>query len=322
MSRITRILFSLLGAACFLALGLCAAEKAVKPPAWTDPETAAAEHPDFLLQGEYAGKIDGENAGVQAAALDGGKFLVLRYQGGLPGAGWDGGDRESEVLDRADLEALVEGLDRVERESPTLGQAPPEGAVVIFDGKETPEVEGEIRDGLLWAGSATTRSLRDFQLHLEFRLPFKPGRAPSNQDRGNSGVYLFNRYECQVLDSFGLDFETENNAIDLASKNTQWCASFYKVKTPDVPMAFPPLRWQTYDIDFRAPRFEGKKKVANARVTVHHNGVVVHDDVELEKGTGAGGLRPEVPEGTILLQGHGNPVAFRNIWVLEKGGED
>ena len=83
-------------------------------------------------------------------------------------------------------------------------------------------------------------------------------------------------------------------------------------------MSFPPLTWQTYDITFTAPKFEADKKVANARNTVIHNGVKIHDDVELPKGTGAGGGKPEIAKGAIVLQGHGNPVLFRNLWIIEK----
>ncbi len=282
---------------------------------WTDPEKAAKEHPGFALQGEYT---KGEQA-MQVAAMDNDEFLVLTYQGGLPGESWDQKDLQSKVLSGSEVKKLTEGAKKVTRKSPTLGKKAPEGAVVIFNGEKTEYVDGEISDGLLWAGSATTKPFQDFQLHVEFRLPYKPARKPSSQDRGNSGVYIFNNYEIQVLDTFGLDFDSENNAIKPESLNTQWCGCFYKKKTADVPMALPPLTWQTYDIDFTAPRFDGDgKKTANARITVRHNGVLIHDDVEFEQGTGAGGKRPEKPEGIINFQGHGNPTAFRNIWLLPK----
>ncbi len=285
---------------------------------WTDPATATKEHPDFSLEGEYRGKLDGKKIGLQATSLDDGKFLVLTYPGGLPGASWDGGALKSEILLRSGLESRVKDLKRIERSSPTIGKKPPAGAIIIFNGKANSHIRGEVKDGLLWAGSETLTEVGDFLMHLEFRLPFKPWRLPSSQDRGNSGVYIFNSYEIQVLDSFALDLKSENNAIKLQSLNTQWCGSFYKSKLPDVPMAFPPLIWQTYDIEFTAPRFDAAgKKAANARVTVRQNGVLIHDDVELEKGTGAGAKRPEKARGTILFQGHGNPTAFRNVWIWE-----
>ncbi len=295
----------------------CAAD-ADKKGIWTDPELAAAEHPDFALQGEYAGERDGKKIGVQAAAMDGGKFLVSTYQGGLPGAGWDKSAAVSQLLERGALTEVLGGLERVERESPTLGQEAPDGAKVVFAGESADGVKGEIQDGYLWAGSQTTVPVGDFTAHVEFRLPYKPGTTPSSQDRGNSGVYIFNNYECQVLDSFALNLDEAANPFPTKSRNTQWCGSFYKFKLPDVPMVFPPLRWQTYDIDFTAPRFKSGEKVANARITVRHNGVTIHDNVELPKGTGAGGGRPEKEKGLLYFQGHGNPVAYRNIWIVEK----
>ena len=303
-----------------LLFGCVVADGASKKPGklWTDPEKAAAEHPDFLIQGEYTGKRDGAVVGVQAADRDNGKFLVSVYQGGLPGDGWDKSKIDAKMLSRDELKKLVKGMKRVERKSPTLGKQAPEGAMVVFDGKANKNVAGKVEKGLIWAGSRTTKPVGSFKMHLEFRSPFKPSRMPSSQDRGNSGVYIYNNYECQVLDSFALDLDEKNNPFKTQSRNKQWCGSFYMFKLPDVPMVFPPLRWQTYDIDFTAPVFEGDQKVKNARITVRHNGVVIHDDVEMPKGTGAGGKRPEKEKGIINFQGHGNPVAFRNIWILEK----
>lgn len=300
----------------FLHASVLAAPKA-PVPTWTDPEVAAAEHPDFTIQGEYTSGEGKARIGLQAAALDQGAFHVLEYRGGLPGAGWDGTGIRAELLDRSVLEAKVKGMKKVRRKSPTLGKDAPGGALVIFDGKPTPYIKGRIEDGLLWAGAETTEPVGDFFLHLEFRLPYKPGRNLSSQDRGNSGLYVFNNYEIQILDSFGLDSIKENNAVTTESESAQWCGSFYKFKQPDVAMSFPPLEWQTYDIEYTAPRFEEDKKVANARFTVRHNGTIIHDDVELAAGTGGGGKRPEKPEGLLFFQDHGNPVAFRNIW-LEK----
>jgi hypothetical protein len=324
---------------------------------WTDPEKAVAEDKDFTLQGEYAGEVSKKKAGVQLVALGEGKFAFVLLQGGLPGEGWDAKTRTVSLGETADhktvalkgkdvTKAVIDGgvmklfcaagevigeLKKVARKSPTDGARPPEGAVVLFDGKVTDKFAKAKKDGdLLCEGTNTTDSFKGFKLHMEFRMPYKPSRLPSNQDRGNSGVYTYNRYETQLLDTFGMHYNhfednewaarfTEEMGTKPQSDRKQWSACFYKFKTPDVNMTYPPLAWQTYDIDFTPPVFEGKKKVRNARITVLHNGVKVHDDVEMvEGGTGAGKRRGEIPEGQIFLQGHGNPVRFRNMWILEK----
>jgi hypothetical protein len=127
------------------------------------------------------------------------------------------------------------------------------------------------------------------------------------QDRGNSGVYPQGRYEIQVLDSFGL--KGENNE----------CGGIYRTAAPKVNMCFPPLVWQTYDIDFTAPKYEGDKKTANAKVTIRHNGVVIHENQEIEKETGGGnGGREANTPGPLYFQDHGDQVFYRNVWIVEK----
>jgi len=314
-----RILLSLLCVALLNpAFANAADDKKPKGPLWTDPAKAKAEDPDFALQGEYVAT----GMGLRASVIGDGKFFVGEYAGGLPGAGWDGKAPAFSTIDRAALEVrLSDKMERIERDSPTLGKKAPDGAVVLFAGEANDLVKGEIKDGLLWAGSSTTGEYGSFHLHAEFRLPYKPQTPLSSQDRGNSGLYLQNRYEVQVLDTFGLVYDKEQlgDALKLQSEPEQWCGCLYKFKSADVPMALPPLTWQTYDIDFTAPTFDAAgEKTANARITVVHNGVTIHDDVELPKGTGAGGKRAEVPRGPILFQGHGNPTAFRNVWLIEK----
>ena len=109
-----------------------------------------------------------------------------------------------------------------------------------------------------------------------------------------------------MLDSFGLE-----------GKNNE-CGGVYSVKAPSVNMCLPPLEWQTYDIEFTAPRFAGEKKTANPRMTVRHNGVVIQDDVEIPKITPGGPQKQEKPLGPLHLQNHGNPVRYRNIWFVPK----
>ena len=159
-------------------------------------------------------------------------------------------------------------------------------------------------EDLLLSGCETIsdRVFTDHSLHLEFRTPFKP--FARGQPRGNSGVYVHKRYEVQVLGTFGL--EGKNNG----------CGAIYSIKSPDVNMCFPPLTWQTYDIDFTAARYDDDgNKSKNARITVRHNGVIIHDDVELPRAT-PGKLKEGPQPAGLHLQGHGNPVVYRNVWVV------
>ena len=155
------------------------------------------------------------------------------------------------------------------------------------------------------SGNIVTKDkFEDFKLHIEFRTPFMP--ETRGQSRGNSGVYLQGRYEIQVLDSYGLE------GLD------NECGGIYQVGAPLVNMCRPPTQWQTYDITFQAPRRgPGGEKQEDAVVTVVHNGVTIHDRLALPKPTG-GALDDSIFEpGCIYLQDHGNPVQFRNIWLVE-----
>ncbi|MFW6162440.1 MAG: 3-keto-disaccharide hydrolase [Planctomycetota bacterium] len=212
-------------------------------------------------------------------------------------------------------------LKRVVRLSPSLGKKPPEGAVVLFDGES---LDGWVRKGgrpcrwkLLDDGSMEVRGggiiskhkFTDHRVHVEFRTPFLPNKR--GQGRGNSGVYLQGRYEVQVLDSYGLEGRSNE------------CGGIYGVGAPKVNMCAPPLQWQTYDITFRAPRFDdGGKLIKHARMTVAHNGVVIHDDVRVPKPTTACWDRNIRQPGGLHLQDHGNPVRYRNIWAVETEGEE
>ncbi len=210
-------------------------------------------------------------------------------------------------------------LEHILRLSPTLGAAPPAGAIVLFDGTaaslqnwqhpgKNPQPRWLVRDGFMQvtprSGSLVTRQkFGDFHLHIEFRTPFLPEKR--GQARGNSGVYLQGRYEVQVLDSYGL--EGRDNE----------CGGIYKVGAPRVNMAAPPGQWQTYDITFRAPRFDSSGvKIANARATVLHNGVLIHDDIEIPAPTGGELDRNEHLPGPLMLQDHGDRVAWRSIWLV------
>ena len=197
----------------------------------------------------------------------------------------------------------------------------PSDAVVLFNGTSlaewTAEAGGEpgwsIADGVLTikpgtGGIRTKREFADCQLHLEWRSPAVV--TGEGQGRGNSGVYLQGRYEVQILDS-------SNNPT---YANGQ-AASLYKQAAPLVNASRAPGEWQSYDIVFTAPRFNGDGSVrAPARVTVLHNGVLVQDHVALPGPTAYIGKPPYEKHPfrqALLLQEHGNPVSFRNIWIRE-----
>jgi hypothetical protein len=203
---------------------------------------------------------------------------------------------------------------------------PPAGATVLFDGKGLDAwTKRDGKSAATWklldggimqvsGGDIITREkfAGKFKLHVEFRVPYMP--KASGQGRGNSGVYVQGRYEVQILDSYGLK-----------SKDND-CGGIYTVAAPLVNACKAPTVWQTYDIHFTAPRCTNGKVSEPGVMTVHHNGVLIHDKQRLVKknkdkeeivtNTTAGlGGDPCTP-GPILLQDHGNPVQFRNVWLV------
>ena len=199
--------------------------------------------------------------------------------------------------------------------------AVPADAVVLFDGKDLSgwtTAKGAparwlVKDGYMevvkGAGSIqTVRGFGDCQLHVEWATP-SPA-VGSGQNRGNSGVFLMNTYEVQVLDSH----ESKTYADGMA-------AALYGHYPPLVNVSRRPGEWQTYDIVFRAPRFDQSGAVMSpARFTVFHNGVLVHDAQELTGPTVHKARPPYKAHADKLpigLQDHGHPVRFRNIWIRE-----
>jgi serine/threonine protein kinase len=291
-----------------------------------DTDTANSESED-VVQGEYVGTIAGKKYGAQVIAEGNGQFVLYFLAGGLPGDGWDRQTRirsgawkegaglvfrsddttwkgriAARRLDGRSPDGESFTLRRVRRKSATLGARPPAGAVVLFDGSALGEWRnGQIVDDFLRTGAVSKRSFGHCRLHLEFRLPLLS--AARGQGRANSGVFLQDRYEIQILDSFGLPLSPND------------CGAVYGQTAPSLNMCLPPLAWQTYDIEFQAARFTDAGKAANAVVTIRHNDVLIHDRTPIT-GSTLGGAPESAAPGPLQLQNHGNPVVFRNIWII------
>jgi hypothetical protein len=205
--------------------------------------------------------------------------------------------------------------------TPGIGSAPPSDAIVLFDGRnlsEWQQVDGgpakwSVANGAVTVtkgtgGIQTKRGFGDCQLHIEWRTPAKV--EGEGQERGNSGVFFQGRYEIQVLDSY------QN-----ATFSNGQAASVYKQYIPLVNASRKPGEWQSYDIIFRAPRFAGDGRVMTPGFfTVLHNGVLVQDHVELKGrtvNTGAPSYERHNPKEPLMLQDHGYPVSYRNVWIRE-----
>jgi hypothetical protein len=199
----------------------------------------------------------------------------------------------------------------------SISVPPPHGAVALFDGnnlehwvqrRSNEPATWPLEDGAMITQGGDIQTLelfQDFLLHLEFRVPDSPPEV-KGQGRGNSGVYLQGRYEIQVLDSWGI---LEPGQGD--------CGALYDHAAPLVNACKRPEEWQSYDVVFRAPRFDAQGKLSEqARVTVLQNGLVIQNNVLLSGQTG-GAINEDYAEpGPLLLQDHGNRVRFRNVWIL------
>ena len=303
---------------------------------WTDPADESIPAV-YQFQGEYVGELDGgQKIGAQVIALnEEGAVQAVLYPGGLPGAGWD--EKNKILLDGTLVDGAIElspaegdrkYMDGKPQRFGATRQFPPEGhqpwAGAIGEGvlrgktedgksfilkkparksemlgakpRETAERwnEGCVADGILHTDAKDVRSKDKFKyytVHLEFRTPFRP--QARGQGRGNSGFYQTNGQEIQVLDSFGLE----------GLKNE--CGALYGRAAPRINMCLPPLAWQTYDVEL-LPIPDAENKNQQATLTVRHNGVVIHDKVPCKPGGGG-----------FNLQGHGNLLQYRNIWLVE-----
>lgn len=264
---------------------------------------------DAYFEGD--GKLDGD---------------VIRFSGN----GWSGQVAKDGLTGTSGGNPGVKfSLRKTVRKSPTLGAKPPEGAVVLFDGKNFDEWQhggnrpvtwnllpgggmevrsaksDEDRKNQIGGDIETKRKFGDCRIHLEFRYPVEPGR--SGQGRGNSGFFFQRDYEVQVLNSYGLDGRWNE------------CGALYKTSPPQVNAARPPMEWQTYDIDYKASVWKDGRKISSPRITVRLNGVLIHHDAEIPHVTAhafASRFNEPMGDGAIRLQDHGNPIQYRNIWIV------
>ncbi|MBW8865349.1 MAG: DUF1080 domain-containing protein [Verrucomicrobia bacterium] len=235
------------------------------------------------------------------------------------GDGWSGAIKGAHFIGGKDDKKF--DLQHIVRVSPTEGAKPPAGAIVLFDGsnldawakksgKDWLMEDGPAKWKLVEGGAMevvpdtdciiTHKKFGDCHVHVEFRTLGLPS---------NSGVFLEDRYEANINETYGRLTGTPNGGFDNCTDKVE----------PRVRPCFPPLVWQTFDIDFTAPKFDaGGNKTASARATVLFNGVKIYDNQELDLPHGAAARMGEAPTGPLMLQEHGMPVQFRNVWLVDK----
>lgn len=198
--------------------------------------------------------------------------------------------------------------------TPGTQQSPPSDAIVLFDGKDLSawrspkggEANWKVKDGYVEVGREVMLTREEFgsiQLHVEWATPAEV--KGEGQGRGNSGVYFQGRYEIQVLDSYQNPTYPNGQA-----------SAFYGHNAPLVNASRKPGEWQSYDIVFHPPQPGADGKVKPGSFTVFHNGVLVQDHIPVNgEATVAAQFNGVTPKGPLLLQDHGNPVRYRNIWL-------
>ena len=231
------------------------------------------------------------------------------------------------------ISILVAQENETDDSASTLGMTAPEGAVVLFDGtnfgawkpfsfgainpeNDQQEIQWELVDDDAmqivtdFEGKrrnqyiCTKHWYGDYHLHLEFQLP-------EGDRKGNSGLFFGPLYEMQIL-----------NSGDKANAGLTDCGAIYQIRTPDENAALGPDQWQTVDMEYRAARFHPsglRKQNSYAHVTIRLNGTLIHDNVKLSLRRNKYGAFPERPTSPIVLQDHGSPVKFKNIWIVERG---
>jgi len=250
-----------------------------------------------------------QGAFVEISGQVEGSEMALSGRSG--GYGWKGEIKDGTLSAKTEYGQYFE-MKKIESKSPNAGLKPPQGAIVLlaYEPGKAPDLgnwtnaawvalpDGSMQITPKKGANKTKQEFGDIkQLHIEFWLPLEPKER--GQGRANSGVYLADNYEVQVLDSFGL-METSGD-----------CGSFYNIARPRVNASLPPEIWQTYDITFRAARMDASGKVTELpRVTVIHNGVKIHDNLEIP-------MNRHRAKGPLQLQDHGHKIQFRNVWVVE-----
>lgn len=259
---------------------------------YTDPETP-------ITEGAY----------VEIYAISQGSSATVTGRSG--GYNWHGDIKNGKLTARSHYGQYFE-LEKIESRSPRAGVKPPENAIVLL-----PYKKGKAPDMSAWTNqewkalengsmqctprkgaNRTKQSFGDVKhLHVEFKLPLEP--LNRGQGRANSGVYLADNYEVQVLDSFGLTHTSGD------------CGGLYNIARARVNACLPPEVWQTYDITFAAPKLDADGEAKELpRITVLHNGIKIHDNVEIPK-------NKHREKGPLQLQDHGHPIQYRNIWLVE-----